>query len=104
MSFNVDFSTIKTVRVNKEQFDSINENAKCIILQCIEDGRVIGFNRAGIKAESAIDVYEKNSQKLLNPYGEYLLKFAKNHGITVSEASEHPTVKARYEYFVKTGA
>lgn len=43
---NVDFSTVKTVRVHKEQFDSIDAKANVVMLTCIEDGRVIAFNRA----------------------------------------------------------
>ena len=47
----------------------------------------------------------KNSEEnLLNPAGEYAIKFAKNHGISVAEAMEHPMVKARFEYFSQTGA
>lgn len=104
MGFKVDFSSIKTVKVHKEQFDSINEKAKSIILECCEDGRVIAFNRVGVKAESPIDEYRESAQELLNPYGKYLLQFAENHNISVSEAAEHPMVRARYEYFCKTGA
>lgn len=40
---------------------------------------------------------------LLNPYGEYVMKFAKNHGISIDAAHQHPTCKARLEYFNKTG-
>ena len=36
---------------------------------------------------------------LLNTHGEYVLKFAKNHGISVAEAYVHPMVKAHLEYF-----
>lgn len=44
MSFKLDFSSIKIIRIHKEQFDSIDKNAKAIILTCIEDGRNIVFN------------------------------------------------------------
>lgn len=40
---------------------------------------------------------------LLNPYGEYVMKFAKNHGISIDAAHQHPTCKARLEYFNQTG-
>lgn len=40
---------------------------------------------------------------LLNPYGEYVIKFAKNYGISIDEAHQHPTCKARLEYFNQTG-
>lgn len=41
--------------------------------------------------------------KMLNPYGEYLLKFARNHGMTTAQASETPTCKARLHFFNETG-
>lgn len=41
MSFNVDFSSIRTVRVHKQQFDAIDNKANVVMLTCIEDGRVI---------------------------------------------------------------
>lgn len=41
--------------------------------------------------------------ELLNPYGEYLCKFAKNHNMSIQEATEQPIVKARLDYFNKTG-
>lgn len=41
--------------------------------------------------------------EMLNPYGEYVLKFAENHGISIAEAYEQPMVKARYDFFCKTG-
>lgn len=34
---------------------------------------------------------------LLNKHGEYVVKFAENHGISIAEAHEHPTVKAHLE-------
>ncbi|RHA87418.1 hypothetical protein [Roseburia inulinivorans] len=46
MSFSVDFSSIRTVRVHKQQFDAIDNKANVVMLTCIEDGRVIPFNRA----------------------------------------------------------
>ena len=46
MSFTVDFSSIRTVRVHKEQFDAIDNKANVVMITCIEDGRVITFNRA----------------------------------------------------------
>lgn len=36
---------IKIVRIHKQQFDSINEKADYVILQCIEDGEVLKFER-----------------------------------------------------------
>lgn len=46
MGLKVDFSTIKTVRVHKEQFDAIDKKANVVLIECIEDGRSIGFKRA----------------------------------------------------------
>lgn len=45
MSFSVDFSSVRTVKVHKQQFDAIDKKANVIMLTCIEDGRTIGFNR-----------------------------------------------------------
>lgn len=46
---------------------------------------------------------QKAGEKMLNAYGEYALKFARNHGISVAEAMEAPMVKARKVYFDATG-
>ena len=46
MSFTVDFSSLKTVRAHKEQFDAIDKKANVVMITCIEDGRCIAFNRA----------------------------------------------------------
>lgn len=46
MSFKVDFSGIRTVRVHKQQFNEIDKKAVAIILECKEAGRIITFNRA----------------------------------------------------------
>lgn len=39
--------------------------------------------------------------ELLNAHGEYAARFARNHGISISDAMDHPTVKAHLEYFNK---
>lgn len=41
--------------------------------------------------------------ELLNAYGKYLCKFAKNHNMSIQEAAEQPMVRARFDYFNKTG-
>lgn len=41
----IDCSNIKHVNIHKQQFDSIEKNANYIILDCIEDGRCIGFEK-----------------------------------------------------------
>lgn len=46
---------------------------------------------------------ETNAQKMLNPYGEYVIEFAHNHGLSIDEAYEHPMVKARKIFFEATG-
>ena len=51
MSFKVDFSSVRTVRVHKEQFDAIDKKANAIIITCMEDRRVIAFNRADTEKE-----------------------------------------------------
>lgn len=33
----------------------------------------------------------------LSEYGKYAIQFARNHGITIQEAYQHPTVKAYKE-------
>lgn len=50
MAFKVDFSSIRTVRVHKEQFDEIDKKANVVMITCIEDGRIIPFNRANLRA------------------------------------------------------
>ena len=45
-----------------------------------------------------------NSTKIqLNPYEEYLDRFAKNYNISVEEASEKAIVKAVLEQYIETG-
>lgn len=43
------------------------------------------------------------AERCLNPYGEYVLKFARNHGMSIDEAYKEPIVKARLKYFNDTG-
>ena len=61
-----------------------------------------------IKVEETVqerikDAAAETAQKALNPYGEYVLKFAKNHNISIAEAYEQPIVKARHKFFCETG-
>lgn len=42
---NIDCSSVRTVRVHKEQFDAIKQKANTVIITCIEDGRCIAFKR-----------------------------------------------------------
>lgn len=43
------------------------------------------------------------NEKQLNPYEEYLVRFAKQYNMTVEEAAEIAIVKAVYEQFIETG-
>lgn len=52
--------------------------------------------------EDEANVNDETSE-LLNPYGKYLCEFAKNHNMSIEEATEQPIVKARLDYFNKTG-
>lgn len=42
---NIDCSSIRTVKVHKEQFDAIEKKTDAVIITCIEDGRCLAFNR-----------------------------------------------------------
>lgn len=44
-----------------------------------------------------------SEEKILNPAGEYAVKFAHNHGISLSKAMEEPMVKARFHVFEEIG-
>lgn len=57
------------------------------------------MSQIGFEGEKAVD----GDIKLLNPYGEYLVKFAQNHGMSISEAANQPMVKARLAFFNETG-
>ncbi len=52
MKLDIDFSSIRTVRVHKEQFDAIDSKANIVMITCQEDGRVIGFDRIEDRKES----------------------------------------------------
>ena len=41
----IDFSIIKTVRVPHQQFESIKNNAKCLIIEDRDNGSVLAFSR-----------------------------------------------------------
>lgn len=45
MKVNIDFSSIRTIRIHKEQFNAISEKADAILVNCKEDGRTIAFKR-----------------------------------------------------------
>ena len=60
MSFTVDFSSIRTVRVHKEQFDAIDNRANLVMITCIEEKKIIPFNRADSENDK-IDRLNRNS-------------------------------------------
>lgn len=62
--------------------------------ECPEKGR------CKKKKKAASDNADK---KMLNPAGEYAAKFAENHRMSISDALEHPMVKAGMDFFNQTG-
>lgn len=54
-------------------------------------------------AEAAVAANSNLDEKLLNPAGEYAVKFAENHGMSISDALEQPMVKARLKFFNQIG-
>lgn len=77
--------------------DAIRELIKCIInlLKKTE-----GWNE---QDKAAIVAHNGTSDKMLNPAGEYAVKFAENHKISIAEAMEQPMVKARFDVFNAIG-
>lgn len=65
MSFGVDFSSIRTVNVHKEQFEAIDKKANTVMITCIEDGRCVAFNRADNEKDK-IDRLNNNNQLNVN--------------------------------------
>ncbi len=59
MKSKLDFSSIRTVRVHKEQFDAIEKKANTVIITCIEDGRCIAFNRQ--EELKVVEIIDRNS-------------------------------------------
>lgn len=55
------------------------------------------------KKKESKSTTDNADEKLLNAAGEYAVKFAENHQMSVSEALEQPMVKARIEFFNQTG-
>lgn len=42
---NTYYNKVKTIKIHKQRFDSINKKADYIILQCIENGKVLKLKR-----------------------------------------------------------
>lgn len=66
--------------------------------QCPEKGKC----ESKRKKAAAVASSESN-EKLLNPAGEYAVKFAENHGMSIDEAMQHPTVQARFAAYAAGG-
>lgn len=84
----------------------MNENSiYCVYMTpcnyCSKFDKWCDKNCNGNKTESV--VYKETTEKMLNHAGEYAVKFAKNHGISVAEAMEKSMVKARFDVFNETG-
>ena len=58
-----DYSSVKTVRVHREQFDAINSKSNSIIVTCIEDGRCITFNRENENRHETQPIYPTSFNK-----------------------------------------
>lgn len=58
--------------------------------ECTEKGGC----KPKIKKAAAAVAQPAAEEKILSPVGEYAIKFANNHGMSISEAMEHPMVKA----------
>ena len=56
-----------------------------------------------VKEDEARGYVNDEMVELLNPYGKYLCEFAINHNMSIEKATEQPMVKARLDYFNKTG-
>ena len=63
--------------------------------------KICNDKRKPKKAEAVAS--SEASEKMLNPAGEYAVTFAKNHGMSIAAAMEHPMVKARFHFFNETG-
>lgn len=65
MSFGVDFGSVRTVNVHKEQFEAIDKKVNTVMITCIEDVRCITFNRADNEKDK-IDRLNKNNKLNVN--------------------------------------
>lgn len=75
MSSNVvDFSSNRTVRIHKEQFDAINKKAKTILITCIEDGEVIPFHRSD--SEEPDEIIDRLNDMIQNDMSENLIGYS----------------------------
>ena len=72
----VDVSCIRTVKIHKDQFEAIDKNAKSVMLTCIEDGRVLVFDRDEEPAYAKESTFIRFNRELIYKgifyYGMYL--------------------------------
>lgn len=60
-------------------------------------------NDKGKPKKAKVPADSEAPDKMLNPAGEYAVTFARNHGMSIAAAMEHPMVKARIGVFNETG-
>lgn len=84
MANKIDFSSIRHIKVHKEQFDVIEEKASAVIVECKEDGRCVSFTR--LKSE-------KHMTKTLTIEYEVF----EEENITVLSVVENDTVLKMFE-------
>ena len=74
----IDFSIIKTVRVSHQQFESIKNKAKYLIIQDKDNGNIMTFipeefdNKDSLE-NNIFDSFDDNIKKHLNIMAGYLL-------------------------------
>ncbi len=81
----------------------MDKRAKMADMLRLEEYQAVGSVSEFRALKEAEKIRQEDENKLFNPAGEYALKFAKNHGISIAEAMEKPMVKARFAYFADTG-
>jgi len=47
----------------------------------------------------AMSIEPNTDESLLNEHGKYVLRYAKNHGISIAEAHKAPIVQAHLDFF-----
>lgn len=67
--------------------------------ECPEKRQVCKSRKKAVAAAAT----SEPDEKLLNPAGEYAVKFAENHGISIEEAMQEPMVKARFAAYAAGG-
>ena len=83
----LDFSSVRTVRVHKEQFEAIEKKANSVIITCIEDGRCISFDRRDMECKNC-DYYAEYEGVCFNAESENCADF-----VSPNTSCEHWTKK-----------